>query len=152
MSFTVTIVITKPSRTHNSWSGERLDREIPKDTCTSQLQITKKQFVINQKSLFLIKIIKKKRPLKIHKTSRSTYNTPMTFLMMDWNSSAVYSQVGKGAIRIFEGLNCINGNLSEEAVPKDCPDVSSIFWEELVSVCWAANIMNASITCWSCRK
>ena len=51
----------------------------------------------------------------------------MTFLMIDWNSSSVYSRVGKGAIRMFEGLNFINGNLSEEALPEDCTEGRSIF-------------------------
>jgi len=51
----------------------------------------------------------------------------MTALMIYWNSSSVYSRVGMGAVPMFEGLNCIYGNISKEALPKDCTEGISIF-------------------------
>ena len=51
----------------------------------------------------------------------------MTALMIYWNSSLVYSQVGMGAVPMFEGLNCICGNISKEALQEDCTERISIF-------------------------
>lgn len=72
----------------------------------------------------------------------------MTLLMMDWNSSSVYSRVGKGAILIFEGLNCVQGILRDDITPVECNGVSSIFSLAMpVSDCWAANMIKESNTC-----
>lgn len=38
----------------------------------------------------------------------------------------MYSRVGKGAILIFEGLNFVHGNLSEEDLLNELDDGSSI--------------------------
>ena len=67
----------------------------------------------------------------------------MTLFMMDWNSSSVYSRVGNGTIRIFDGPYCIHGTLRE-----DSDEGSSI---SLVSDCWAAKIIKESSACWSCN-
>lgn len=80
------------------------------------------------------------------KSVKGTYNTPMTLLTMDWNSSSVYSGVGNGATLKVEGLNCFQGlfrcECNEVESKDDCPSAS-----ELVISCCAANIMNESITC-----
>lgn len=81
--------------------------------------------------------------------SRDTYSTPMTFLMMDWNSSSVYSRVGKGAILILEGVNCVHGTLREEGTPKVFAGGSSTF---PVSDCCEAKIIKESSVCWSCSN
>lgn len=51
----------------------------------------------------------------------------MTFLTIDWNSSSVYSRVGKGAILMLEGLNCINGTLRDDDSSKEWTEEDSIF-------------------------
>lgn len=78
----------------------------------------------------------------------STYNTPITFLTIDWNSSSTYSRVGKGAIRIFEGLNCVHGKFSKEGLLEEFDEVLFLLtWRILVSISWEAKIMNESMTC-----
>lgn len=56
----------------------------------------------------------------------------MTALMMDWNSSSVYSRVGNGASLMFEGLNRVQGIFSEEFVSNESQGDSST---ELVTDC-----------------
>lgn len=72
----------------------------------------------------------------------------MTLFMMDWNSSSVYSRVGNGTIRIFDGPYRVHGTLREEGVLEDSDEGSSI---SLVSDCWAAKIIKESSACWSCN-
>lgn len=77
--------------------------------------------------------------------SRETYNTPMTFLVIDWNSSSVYSRVGNGASLILEGLNCIHGTLRKDGASEE--------WREVpLPDCWAAKIIKESKICWSCSS
>lgn len=82
-----------------------------------------------------------------------TYSTPMTLLIIDWNSSSVYSRVGKGTIRILEGLYRVHGCLKDKCVPdKFDGGISTFSVATLAPVCWAAKIMNESNTCWSCKR
>lgn len=58
----------------------------------------------------------------------------MTVLMMDWNSSSVYSRVGKGASLMFEGLNRVHGIRNEDFVSNES-DTDSSLVTELVTDC-----------------
>jgi len=77
----------------------------------------------------------------------------MTFLIMYWNSSSVYSRVGKGTILIFEGMKRIEGNFGKEGISNKTDIATS---ESpgilLVSVSCEVSIMKESKTCWSCTK
>lgn len=80
--------------------------------------------------------------------SRDTYNSPITLLIMDWNSSSMYSRVGKGTIFMLEGRNCVHDCWSREVFEVNSLSSLTI----LVFSCWATNIMKESKTCCSCNE
>lgn len=81
------------------------------------------------------------------KISQNTYNTPITLLMIDWNSSSVYSRVGNGTILMSEGMNCFQDRSSEEGLSDDFDEGSMVIFSMSVWVCWADRMINESKTC-----
>lgn len=73
-----------------------------------------------------------------------TYNTPKTLLVIDWNSSSVYSRVGNGAIRMLAGLNCIKGAFREDNSFSEGTEPSPI---NPMSDCCAAKMIKESNIC-----